>query len=62
VGYGPQGGEPWPSLGISRVEYPARDMAEAGLDALDARGTACRSVAIPVRLVLGATVKAAGGK
>jgi len=60
VGHGPQGETPWPSSGISWVDYSARDMAEAGLDALDARGTACRSVTIPVRLVSGISVKANG--
>jgi len=50
VGYGPDGTEPWPSSGVSWVGYSVRDMAEAGLDALDARGAAPRSLTIPVHL------------
>ncbi|MBA4388924.1 MAG: hypothetical protein C0404_13155 [Verrucomicrobia bacterium] len=53
VGYGSRGGVPWPAPDLSWVDYPVRDMAEAGLDAIAARGTACRSVTIPVRLVPG---------
>jgi len=58
VGYGPRGGGPWPTPGLGWVEYSAQDMAEAGLDALDARSDGCRGVVIPVRLVSGESVGA----
>lgn len=60
VGYGSRGSAPWPAPDLSWVDYPVRDMAEAGLDAIAARGAACRSVTIPVRLVEGKSIRASG--